>query len=154
MPIVYYGTRPKLIEAQRCLSEIFGQMTRLQIDIEAHGKFDFTNATTQQLGEALRVAWLGCAFEIRTYKTANLRVLAKTTDSKGFYVNTYRINRTQADINGTCGHELIHCIDRVTPKYVFGHGDNSPNKKGNSFPYWFGSYVKKRSIEIYGGEHV
>ena len=151
--LVYYGTQPKLIEAQKALTKIFSQMTRLQMDIISHGKFDFTNATPEQLGEALRVAWLNSAFEIRTYKTMNRRVLAKTVDAKGFYVNTLRINRTQADINGTCGHELIHCIDRVTPKYVFGHGDNSPNKKGAAFPYWFGSYIKKRSIEIYGGEN-
>ena len=40
----------------------------------------------------------------------------------------------------TVAHELVHLVDSKS-EYSFGHGDNSPVGKENSFPYWFGKYA-------------
>lgn len=150
MPLLYFGSNEKLKRARDDLAHIFVDTERLKADIKAHGGFDYTNATPEQLGEVITAAWVSRAVEIKTYLYLSRRVLAKTVDAKSFYVNRWNMNRSQASINGTCGHELMHVFDRVTPQFVFGHGDNSPKRKDNAFPYWFGGYIQKRSLELEG----
>lgn len=51
------------------------------------------------------------------------------------YLNSKRLDRTWASFVATFVHEWVHSVDALVAE-DFHHGDNSPDGKGNSAPYW------------------
>lgn len=87
---------------------------------------------------------LNQTYEIGAYRTVNpwSSALAKTVNGK-VYLNT-RKSWDMPQYGDTITHELMHIMG-------FSHGDNSPEGKENSVPYFIG-YQTKAYIENYSNE--
>lgn len=54
-------------------------------------------------------------------------------------LNSRKLNRSSDSLLGTLIHELIHMLDHQNIDHYYGHGDNSPNGKQNTAPYFIGN---------------
>lgn len=52
------------------------------------------------------------------------------------YLNSKKLNRTRGSIVASLIHESVHWLDYYDKVHSFGHGDNSPQGKQNTAPYW------------------
>ncbi len=64
------------------------------------------------------------------------------TDKKIIHLNGYKLDRAVPSLVGTLAHELVHVADSLS-SYSFGHGNNKPEGKQNTAPYWVGTCAKK-----------
>ena len=119
-------------------------------------QFTYTDLKTPQLINEVRFQLDKSEIKIGFYKSSwffrNVVAHVKNKQPNTVYLNTRNPNFYQLkgesleddirDKINTVMHELIHIADNRSG-YSFGHGDNSPQKKQNSFPYWMGVYASK-----------
>lgn len=81
---------------------------------------------------------------INVAKHRSRKVLAWVgSDSLAMNLNKANIKRPVGSLSGSIGHELIHILDRFSPR-EFGHGSNKRTKaKEASAPYWHGTKIKE-----------
>lgn len=58
------------------------------------------------------------------------------------FLNSRNVKRSVPSLAGTLAHEFIHVLDAYSPK-TFGHGDNRPEGKEMTLPYWIGKKCKE-----------
>ena len=84
---------------------------------------------------------------IETYKSKNPWSSAygyyNPTKPNFIYLNTRKLNRTNASICATLIHEMVHFLDNNSD-FSFGHGSNNPKGKQNTAPYWIDNHVENR----------
>lgn len=96
-------------------------------------KFDFSDHTPDMIREALRKR---LSVKITTYQPS-LRERVLYPNVIGFhksgviYLNRLKLNREDCRVLGTLAHEYMHRLG-------YSHGNDSPDGKENTIPYWFG----------------
>lgn len=58
------------------------------------------------------------------------------------YLNAYKLNRSLASVCASLTHEMVHYLDHKSD-FSFGHGNNNPNGKSNTAPYWIDNLTEK-----------
>lgn len=149
---VYYGSDQRIKRgitlAERFMAAADGAM--IATTDPGFPKFAYSNCMPKEIWEAMRSDWQNRTTVVRTYSPRNWlgfkiksNVLAYTVNGKEFFLNANNLDRSDASICGTLIHEFAHVVDNNAAKLSFGHGDNSPNQKDTSYPYWIGSKAKK-----------
>ena len=86
--------------------------------------------------------------EVHTYKSKNpwskSNGYTKPEYPNKMWLNTRKLNRSEASIGCTIGHETVHNLDAAIPLYSFGHRENeyTPEKDACA-PQWFGDLLYK-----------
>jgi len=108
--------------------------------IRAHTRFDLTDASPNEIGEALEQCTL--RLTVSLYKSRNpwSRALGYEDERQPniVFLNTRKLNRSVASIVGTIVHEAVHAADAHS-SLEFHHGDDSSIGKENTAPYWIGN---------------
>jgi hypothetical protein len=114
--------------------------------IAAHPKFDMCDAPPTVIAGLIRTSAL--AFQIKLFRPRSLidRIRYRKTFAymdrrfpATLFLNEKKLDREVADVAATIVHESIHGLDNTESRYSFGHGDDSPNGKENTAPYWIGT---------------
>lgn len=119
-------------------------------------QFTYTDLKTPQLIEETIFQFFRSEIKIGFYRSSwffrNVVAHVKNKQPNTLYFNTRHPDFHQLkgesleddvrDKINTVMHELIHVADNRS-RFSFGHGDNSPHEKQNSFPYWMGAYASR-----------
>ena len=77
---------------------------------------------------------------VKTYRSKNpwSSALGYFSPSKPdhIFLNNRKLNRTKGSIVATLIHEMVHYCDFLNEVESYGHGDNSPNGKENTAPFY------------------
>ena len=77
---------------------------------------------------------------VKLYKSKNpfSKAYGYFTPSKPdhIYLNTRKLNRSRGSIVSSLIHEMIHYCDHKNQFESYGHGNNDPQGKENTAPYW------------------
>lgn len=139
-------------------TELFSEMVCLDAfwnGIPNDKKFTHTDLDTPLIKETMEVGLFGYDLKISFYRSSWFfrNVVGHVKNGKPFtiFINTrhkdfkkLKGESLEDDIRDkieTIAHEIVHLIDMRAMFGGFGHGDNSPVGKENSFPYWFGRYA-------------
>lgn len=119
-------------------AEKFFQLALTDASVINKSKFDFSDATADSLKETIRK---GFTVRLRTYQPSIWKG-GKWSKVIGYhsagtiYLNTYYMNRDDCSILNTLVHEASHTMG-------YSHGNNSPDGKDNSLPYWIGDRAEE-----------
>lgn len=127
-------------------------------DILSISKYDNSNVEPKKLVELFRIfSSLNRKVEVKCtyFGFWSRNVLGRTVGNGYAYVNSSNVHRHIWSLAATVVHESTHIVDEYFPDVYFGHGDNSPNGKARSFPYfidekaenWIKREVLKKEIE-------
>jgi len=76
------------------------------------------------------------------------KAIGYTVGDRVIYINGYKIPfLDDADILELLTHELVHILDAEDKVHSFGHGNNKPQGKENTAPYWIGSFIAEKSFK-------
>jgi len=108
--------------------------------IREHAGFDSSTASPGQIAQLMALSNVMVQVELYTSRWPWSKALAYEDHrfpSKVF-LNSRRLDRSLASICATIIHECVHALDATEEGLRFGHGDNNPNGKENTAPYWIG----------------
>lgn len=114
-----------------------------KFSIKLNNKKSFDMATcdgTHIYSLYLRAIKIKKTMYVYTYKSRNpwSRAYGYFNPAKpdNVYLNTRKLNRSLASIASSIIHESVHWLDHYDEKHSFNHGDNNPQGKQNTAPYW------------------
>lgn len=113
--------------------------------ISDHSNFELSTASPKIVADLLEQSILDLKVEIfypNILLAIKYRKTFAFTDERcpnTLFLNFKKLDREIEDIAATIIHEIIHVIDDNEEVYTFGHGNNSPNGKNNTAPYWIGN---------------
>lgn len=107
----------------------FFKLILFKPDIVGKDEFTFTEQKLADVIERLRSPKF---MRLRTFdgSSANSHVFAYQSEGAA-YLNRNRLNRKECSLINTLVHEYMHFVG-------YSHGDNTPEGKGDSVPYYFG----------------
>lgn len=113
----------------------FFRMVIFKPSILGKTQFDFNQLSFENIIERMKNPRF---MKLRTFTPSpeNMKVVAYHSGGTAF-LNSYKTERNECSMINTLVHEYMHYIG-------FSHGDNSPEGKENSVPYFFG----KRAEEL------
>tara|TARA_B100001971_G_C18268010_1_gene596158 strand:+ start:14007 stop:14555 length:549 start_codon:yes stop_codon:yes gene_type:complete len=126
-------------------------------------KFTYTLHSTDRLKNLMSSYMRNAEIEITFYRSSwffrGVVSNVKNNKPNTININTRHRNFTRtsgesiimdiADKINTICHECVHIADNLNGNMSFGHGDNNPVGKEDSFPYWFGNYARDYFIYYY-----
>jgi hypothetical protein len=151
----------KVLRATNAVNELLAFNNDFKNDIAGYGVFDYSDCDSEFIADLIHQFSNGRFgnLYVYTYKSKNpwsraYGYFSPATPDK-IFLNTRKLNRSQASIGASICHELIHYIDsKVTVR--FGHGEgknaNSPIGKEATAPYWIDNlaeYYFKKNLNEY-----
>lgn len=121
------------------------QQTYFYNHIQQRETFDMADITPVQLAELIRTA------NTLLYVDLYYSVLPFSKDlayddpehTSMIYLNKWNINRSTESLCNTLIHQCVHAINAIYPQFSFGHGDNNPEGKENTAPYWIAALAER-----------
>lgn len=112
----------------------FFKLILFKPDILGKEKFSFSKESLSEVVERLRSPKF---MRLRTFdgSDSNGHVFAYQSEGAA-YLNRDRLNRKECSLINTLVHEYMHFVG-------YSHGDNSPEGKGESIPYYFGDRAQE-----------
>ncbi|MBK9419192.1 MAG: hypothetical protein IPN62_18405 [Flavobacteriales bacterium] len=139
MKTSFTGTHPLVIAAAGRVDQLLADPLFFE-RIRQHARFDMSTATPAQIADLMQSS--NATVKIELYKSKWPWSKALAYEDHRFpntvFLNERRLNRSLASICATIMHEAVHSVDATAPDLRFGHGDNNPNQKENTAPYWIG----------------
>ena len=139
--ILFDGSFTNLIAATEKANALLRDDKFYQL-IGAKEKFDFSNATPDQIAASIKKCVL--TSKVVTYKKLfPLKTLGFETPEDPLHIHInmlgWRGKRSVASYTGTIIHEAVHCADSDSSEFSFGHDGNSASGNENTAPYWIGN---------------
>lgn len=136
---------PKLKEAAEIAEKVLHDPSFIK-EIREKNKFTYTPDSSEEVAEVIE-ANLNLKINVLTYKTwSPWSAVIGYSDGEDIYVNTRKLPYLSvSDYVGNFIHEFCHHIG-------YGHGNNKPNGKEHSVPYWVGNLAQEYA-EKYLSEH-
>lgn len=112
----------------------FFKLILFKPDVIGREKFTFTDDGLQDVIERLKSPKF---MRLRTFdgSSNNRHVFAYQSEGAA-YLNRDRLNRKDCSLINTLVHEYMHFVG-------YSHGDNTPEGKGESIPYFFGDRAQE-----------
>lgn len=108
-----------------------------------HSGFDMSTADPVYLANNYATFLIGIDVKVVVYKPywRWSKALGYFDPSKPstIHLNAYKLKRSLASVVGTFYHEVAHMCDNADKYHSYGHGDNNPKGKQNTFPYAVGN---------------
>ncbi len=144
MTIIFSGTHP----AVRAAVERTNTLLRdpdLYARIRRHPAFEMSTATPAQIADLMERS--ECSVNVVLYRSKWPWSKALAFEDDRFpntvFLNERRLNRSLGSICATLIHECVHALDSTAADLRFGHGNNDPNGKENTAPYWIGDLAEE-----------
>ena len=136
------NTNDKVITAvMKANSDVYWQYLRDQLLLKE--SFDMSTLEPLTVYEDVKAFWDENTINVKVYyprwrwsKAIGYFTPARPLDIN---INGYKLNRSVDSIIGTLFHELVHMADNENEEHSYGHGDNNPNGKSNTSPYFIGN---------------
>lgn len=113
--------------------------------IRDHPRFDMSTALPSQIADQMERSEIVVSVILYKSKWPWSKALAFEDDRypRTVFLNERRLNRSLGSICATIVHECVHALDSMVEDQRFGHGDNDPNGKENTAPYWIGDLAEE-----------
>lgn len=112
-------------------------------------KFDMANISPQKIADMIRETDLQLSVDL--YLPLPFAKDAYAYDDPlnptMIHMNKRTLNRPAHSLCNTMVHQCIHAINAANPDYYFGHGDNNPEGKNNTAPFWIAGLAQKMIAE-------
>lgn len=108
-------------------------------------------ATPKRVAELLRVTAVTITVKLRKHLLKRVKGWTYPNEPEVVYLNTRALNRPRTEIVATLIHEWVHSIDNLVPE-DFGHGDNSPDGKDDSAPYWIDAQAAAMAAKLFDAD--
>lgn len=123
-------------------------------DILSINKYENANVSSKEIENLFRKFFFEnhvVEIKVTNFGFFYRRVLGRTVGDGFAYVNSFGLNRMVWSVGATVVHEVGHVVDEFFPGASFGHGSNSSNGKGMTFPYFIQeraeNYIKKQVLK-------
>jgi len=146
--ISYHGTSLILIDP------LFRTNILLEEDsfykaISRHGAFDMANVDGPTIARLLKESTLRMTIDTYLWPFTKTCGYYDPKEPSIIYLNQWHFNRSIPSFCNTLVHKIVQAVNADNPQYEFGHGNNSPDGKENTAPYWIGNLAEK----IISNEH-
>jgi hypothetical protein len=140
--ISYHGTSLILIDP------LFKTNLLLEEDsfyeaIRRHRSFDMANVDAATIARLLKESTLRMTVNTYLWPFSKADSYDDPKEPAVINLNQWHINRSTPSFCNTFIHKIIHAVNAENPQYEFGHGDNSPEGKENTAPYWIGNLAER-----------
>jgi len=154
MTVTFPGTEANVVNAVARTNQLL-QDAAFFTAIGQHPAFDRSTATPKQIADLLQQS--ATTITVVLYKSKWPLSKALAYEDHRFpdkvFINSRRLKRSLGSICATIIHECVHAIDAADENLRFGHGDNNPNGKENTAPYWIGDLAYEM-VQGQPAEHV
>lgn len=112
--------------------------------ISQHDDFSYTGESPKDVADWMKESNIIVRVRLYTPADPNTSTTAYVSSKypNTIFLNSYKLNRGDADIVNTIIHEVVHSVDASVEDHEFGHGGNSRDGKQNSAPYWIGQLAE------------
>jgi hypothetical protein len=154
MKVIYNGTHDKVITCTEFINDLFNTDI-LYNSIIKKDSFTHTEYKPKDIASIMKKD--DTEIQIKLYKSKNPFTNSNAYVNRKYpntlFLNTRKLWRDKKEIVNTIVHECVHVIDySENGKIDFGHGDNYPNGKEDSAPYWIGNEAKIEYLESLNSE--
>lgn len=139
MIVTFPGTNKNVVNAVTRCNQILQDPAFFDL-IRQHPAFDRSTATPAQIADLMQRSTSAVTVELYTPKWLWSKALAYEDHRypNKVFLNARRLSRSLGSLSATIIHECVHALDAEDEALRFGHGDNNPNGKENTAPYWIG----------------
>ncbi len=152
MRIVYTGTTTKLASAVEAANAVLASESFWE-SIIGKPNFDYTDLTSIEIAQRIRNSssvatvhlWKPALAQYLLQYRDTIAMVDPTKPGKVFY-HQRKLGRSVGQIFNTLVHEYVHIVDNFgdgSPDREISHGDNSPEGKQDSAPYWIGDLAQR-----------
>lgn len=125
---------PKKLDRLMPRANDFFRMVLFKRDIIKKKDFDYT---TDTLPEILKRLEDKVRLKVRTFEPTSRQMVTVAFHKGGTaFFNEYKLERKTCSMINTLVHEYMHFVG-------YSHGDNSPEGKASSVPYYFGNRAQE-----------
>ncbi len=146
--IVYKGINETVRSAVTCTNNLFTYPPFIRA-IGKNTKFDMANITPQKIADMIQETDLQLSIDL--YMPLPFAKDAYTYDDPlnpaMIHMNKRTLNRPVHSLCNTLVHQCVHALNAAHPDCYFGHGDNNPDGKDNTAPYWIANLAQKMIAE-------
>ena len=138
-------TKDKRITKEIYYAQKYFDSTDFEKDVLALARFNNSNVPPKEILACFRdpnVKDAPIRIIVSFFGRFKGKVLGRFIGGMKAYVNSSGLGRSVWDVGATIVHETAHVIDGYFPRARFGHGDNSPRGKKESFPYHIGECAR------------
>lgn len=139
MQVVFFGSNDRVAQAVAAANKLLANDEFFE-RIRSHDAFSMATASPRQIADLMQGS--AARVEVQLYKSRWPLSKALAYEDARYpntvFLNSRRLDRSTASICATFIHECVHALDSSEPGLRFGHGDNNPNGKENTAPYWIG----------------
>lgn len=142
--IDYKGTNETIREAVIYTNNLFSYDAFINM-IGSNKKFDMANTSPQKIASMIRNTDLYLSVDL--YLPLPFAKDAYAYDDPlnptMIHMNKRTLNRPVHSLCNTMVHQCVHAINAANPGCYFGHGDNNPDGKDNTAPFWIAGLAQK-----------
>lgn len=142
--IIYTGYHRNLKLAVNNVNNLLQQEYFYQA-IQRHEHFDMADVTPKQLSGLIRISDIRLSIDLYY----SLLPFSKSVsyddplEPNLIHLNKWNLNRSVESLCNTLMHQCIHAVNAAFPQFSFGHGDNDPEGKENTAPYWIAGMAQR-----------